>query len=218
VRVLSGSRLFLGAAVALSVALPVVAVATPASAAGCTASVSNPAPAQNTTVTVTIVGPANASATAVAHYRTVDTPEAVTLDANGHGAAGFSIGGAAYGETVVVAITAGTASCSTSFTPTAPASTTTTSSTTSTTAVLTGIASATTTTVAATRTTTTAAAAVTTGTVTAAAAAPSSLPFTGNATVLEATAGGLFVALGAFFLSSARRREELVRLLWPDER
>jgi hypothetical protein len=168
-------------------------------------------------VTVSIVGPASASATAVAHYRTVDTPETVTLDANGHGAAGFNIGGAAYGETVVVAITAGSASCSTSFTPAAPASTTT-SSTTSTTAVLTGIASATTTTVAATRTTTTAAAAVTTGTVRAAAAAPSSLPFTGNATVLEATAGGLFLALGAFFLSSARRREELKRLLWPDER
>lgn len=216
-RVLSGSRLFRGAAVALSVGVPIVAAATPASAAGCTASISDPAPAQNTTVTVSIVGPAGASATAVAHYRTVDTPESVTLDSNGHGEAGFAIGGAPYGETVVVAITAGTASCSTTFTPTAPDSTTT-SSTTSTTAVLTGIASATTTTVAATRTTTTAAAAVTTGTVTAAAAAPSSLPFTGNATVLEATGGGLFLALGAFFLSSAKRREDLVRLLWPDER
>jgi hypothetical protein len=208
--------LFLGAAVALTIGVPIVAVAMPASAAGCTASVSNPAPAQNTTVTVSIVGPATSSATVVAHFRTTDASNTATTDTNGHGSAGFNLGVVTYGETVVVNVTFGTtASCSTTFTPTAPASSTT---TTSTTAVLTGIASATSTTVAATRTTTTAAAAVTTGAVTAAAAAPSSLPFTGNATVFEATGGGLFLALGAFFLSSARRREELVRLLWPDER
>jgi len=35
---------------------------------------------------------------------------------------------------------------------------------------------------------------------------------------VEAAAGVLLLALGAFFLGSARRRKELVRLLWPDER
>jgi hypothetical protein len=208
-------RALLGFVVALGVALPVVASASPASAATCSTSVSDGHPQQGETVTVSFVGPASTSATVTAHYRTVANTSTATTDANGHGSVGFAIGTAAYGETVVVDVVIGSANCSTSFTPTVPAATTTSTSTTSTTAALTGITTATTSTVATTATT--AAVAVRTGTVTAA-ATTSALPFTGNATGLEAAMGAILLASGLIFLSSARRREELWHLIWPDDR
>jgi hypothetical protein len=188
----------------------VLASAAPAAAASCTASVSNARPPQNSTVTVAIVGPASVTATVVAHYRTLDNSETVTLNANGHGSAGFNVGDAAAGETVVVNVTAGSAVCSTSFTPTAVAT-----STTSTT-----VAHGSTTTVTTiTPTTTPASTATTTGAVSAAAEAPAqALPFTGNSTAIEAGVGALLVGTGLFVLGSARRRESLVKLFWPDER
>jgi hypothetical protein len=207
---------------ALGLAVPVVLSASPAFASGCTATVSDPYPAQNEVVTVSFTGPANTSATVIAHYHTTNNTDTATTDANGHASVGFNTGSAAYGETVVVNVIVGSASCSTSFTPRAPAGTTTTtagtsstssSSTTSTTAHLTGVNSGSTTTTAdppaAVHTAAATPAASTTG---------SSLAFTGNATYIEGAAGVLLVGLGIFFLGSARRRKELVRLLWPDER
>ena len=206
-------RVVLGALLALSAALPIALTASPASAAGCTASVSDAHPQQNETITISLVGPASTSATIIAHFQSADTSTTVTTDANGHGSTGLDIGGAAYGESVVVDITAGTASCSVTFTPTAAASTTTTTTTTA--APTTTVAPAT----ATLAPTTTSIAAVRTGTVgTAGATNPSTLPFTGNATLVEAGAGAAFLAFGVFFLGSARRREVLVRLVWPDER
>jgi hypothetical protein len=190
----------------------VLATATPAgAAASCTATVSNARPPQNSTVTVAIVGPASTTATVVAHYRTLDNSETVNLDSNGHGSAGFNVGSAPPGETVVVNVTAGTAACSTSFTPLAAATSTTTSTTT--------VHSTTTTPTTVTPTTVHNTTATTTGTVSAAADAPAqALPFTGSATAIEAGLGALLVGTGVFFLGSARRREALVRLIWPDER
>jgi hypothetical protein len=201
---------------AAGAAIPVLVVTgAPAGAASsCTASVSNAQPPQNSTVTVAIVGPASATATVVAHYRGLDNSETVNLDSNGHGSAGFNVGSAPPGETVVVNVTAGSAACSTSFTPVAAASSTTTSTTTH--------SSTTTPTTAAPTTappTTVHTTATTTGTVSAAADAPAqALPFTGNATAIEAGLGALLLGSGVFFLGSARRREVLVKLLWPDER
>jgi hypothetical protein len=202
---------------AAGAAIPVVFVAAAPSgaAASCTASVSDARPPQNSTVTVAIVGPASATATVVAHYRGLDNSETVNLDANGHGSAGFNVGAAPPGETVVVNVTAGSTACSTSFTPVASSttSTTTPSSTTSTTAAHSGTTTPTTPTTVHNTTATTA------GTVSAAADAPAqALPFTGNATAIEAGAGALLVGAGVFVLGSARRREVLVKLLWPDER
>ncbi|HZQ58584.1 MAG TPA: hypothetical protein VFA84_11125 [Acidimicrobiales bacterium] len=214
-------RVLCAVVLALGLAVPVVLTASPALAAGCTATVSDPYPAQNQTVTVSFTGPANTSATVIAHYHTVDNSNTATTDANGHGSVGFNTGSAPYGETVVVNVVAGSASCSTSFLPRAPSGATTTtaasssSSTTSTTARLTGVNSGSTTTttgavaVAHTAGATTAPAGSTTG---------SALAFTGSMSYVEAAAGVLLLALGAFFLGSARRRKELVRLLWPDER
>jgi hypothetical protein len=190
-----------------------LASAAPAAAASsCTATVSNPRPPQRSTVTVNIVGPASTSATVVAHYRTLDNSETVSLDANGHGAAGFNVGDAPAGETVVVNVTAGSAACSTSFTPIAASTTTSSTTAPTTTTAVTG-------TTAVTPTTTHATTATTTGTVSAAADAPAqALPFTGNATAIEAGLGALLLSTGVFFLGSARRREALVRLIWPDDR
>jgi hypothetical protein len=201
---------------AAGAAIPVlfVAAAPAGAAASCTASVSNAQPPQNSTVTVAIVGPASVTATVVAHYRGLDNSETVNLDSNGHGSAGFNVGSAPPGETVVVNVTAGSAACSTSFTPVAAATSTTTSSTTSTTSAHSGTTTPSTVTPATVHDTP----ATTSGKVSAAASAPAqALPFTGNATALEAGFGALLVGTGVFFLGSARRREALVRLLWPDE-
>ena len=211
-------RALVALGLAAGAAIPVLFVTgAPAGAASsCTASVSNTQPPQNSTVTVAIVGPAGVTATVVAHYRGLDNSETVNLDANGHGSAGFNVGSAPPGETVVVNVTAGTSACSTSFTPVAAATSTTTSTTTA--------HSSTTTPTTATPTTVTPTTvhnttATTTGTVSAAADAPAqALPFTGNATLIEAGLGALLVGSGVFFLGSARRREVLVRLVWPDER
>jgi len=212
VRVLAAVVLALG-----FTALPVLS-ATTAFASGCAASVSDPYPTQNETVTVSFTGPASTAGTVVAHYHTVDNTATTTTDTSGKGQVGFNIGGAAYGETVVVNVVVGSDSCSTSFEPRAPTTTTTTAapssssstSTTSTTAVLTGLNSGSTTTTGDPPVKQTVAAATS--------SAVSSLAFTGNATWIEAGAGVLLVGLGVFFLGSARRRQELVRLLWPDER
>jgi len=209
-------RVVVGCVLALCATVPVLLSASPASATGCTAAVSDVYPVQNETVTVSFIGPPTTAATVVAHYHAVDNTATTTTDANGHGSVGFDIGAAPYGETVVVNVVIGSASCSTSFDPRAAGATTTTvassSSTTSTTAVLTGVNRGST-------TTTTGASTAAVHPTTAAAATPaSSLAFTGNSTTLEAGAGVLLVSLGAFFLGSARRRKVLVRLLWPDER
>jgi len=169
-------RVVLGALLALGAAVPVVLTASPASAAGCTASVSDPTPQQNETVTISFVGPASTSATVAAHFQSTDLNQTVTTDANGHGSAGLDIGGAAYGETVVVDIVAGTASCSVSFTPTAAASTTTTTATASPTSTTTSTTSTTSTTTALTVASTPV---TTAGTAVAAAQAAATLPFTG---------------------------------------
>jgi hypothetical protein len=115
-------RAFVGCALALGPAVPVVLSASPALAAGCTASVPDPHPAQNETVTVSFVGPASASATVVAHYHAVDNSATTTTDVNGHGSVGFDVGGAPYNETVIVDVTIGSASCSMSIAlgPTGP--------------------------------------------------------------------------------------------------
>jgi hypothetical protein len=164
---------------------------------------------------VAIVGPASVTATVVAHYRTLDNSETVALDANGHGSAGFNVGDAQAGETVVVNVTAGSAACSTSFTPTSAASAT----TTSTTAAHGGTTLTTVTPTSATPTTVHESTATTTGTVSAAATASTqALPFTGSSVAVEAGLGVMLVGLGIFVLGSARRREALVRLVWPDDR
>jgi len=203
VRLSRSARVLFGGAVALSAAVPVVLGASPAFAAGCTASVSNPTPDHNTTVTVTFVGPVNTSATVVAHYHGLDNTSTVTTDANGHGSAGFAIASADYGETVVVTIVVGTASCSTSFTPTAASTTGSTTTTTSAGATSTSTTASTTTTTAAALT-----AATTGGTTTGATTPAASLAFTGPAAGSAAVGGAALVLVG---IAEVMRRRSLRR-------
>jgi hypothetical protein len=98
---------------------------TPAAGQGlsCSASVSNSSPADYSTVDVTVRTAAAATVTTVAHYKTTDTQHSAVADGSGVATIAYRISGASPGFTVVVDVTAAaagrTATCSTSFTPTA---------------------------------------------------------------------------------------------------
>jgi hypothetical protein len=44
------------------------------------------------------------------------------------------------------------------------------------------------------------------------------LPFTGGVVALKGLVGVFLIAFGVVMLGAARRRHEIERLLWPDER
>jgi hypothetical protein len=94
-----------------------------APALACRASMSNPKPHDYTTDDVDVTTAAGAAITTVAHYKTTDTAKTGRADSAGKASIGYYISGATPGYRVAVSVTvtAGghTASCATSFTPSA---------------------------------------------------------------------------------------------------
>jgi hypothetical protein len=89
----------------------------PPPASTCSASVKFPTPAGGEqTVYVTSNVP-NMPVSVVAHYKTTTHPFTTATDGTGHATMIFSIGSPTPGYPVLVTVTVGSASCSTSFTP-----------------------------------------------------------------------------------------------------
>jgi hypothetical protein len=90
----------------------------------CSASVSSTRPEHGATVEVSVKTAADAEVSAVAHFKAGRVRDKGRADSAGRARLAFKVGSAPYGVKVAVAITVAkgkrTATCSTSFTPTAP--------------------------------------------------------------------------------------------------
>ena len=92
----------------------------PTATPSCAATISNARPTRGATVTVSVMSnQPNAPVQLVITYRTTTMNQSATTDSTGSANVAVSIGAATVGYAVDVAITIGTARCSTTFTPTA---------------------------------------------------------------------------------------------------
>jgi hypothetical protein len=102
-------------------ALAVAPVIAPVAAVSCSAAMTNASPHHNQTTMVDVTTLAGAQVTAVAHYKTTNTPHSAVANAAGRAGLPFDISTASVGFAVHIDITVtlkgASGSCSTSFTP-----------------------------------------------------------------------------------------------------